>query len=158
MKQTTTIIIFSAFLILTTIYSCTKYSFKEYTYTDNNGSMTGQIDKTDWNFNDEWTKQEENLFDTNYDLGCKIYNNYNIIAYPNPNSGYFNLEFNADSLTNIEIVLVNKSFKKLKTEKLKSIHSIRFNISEYKSGMYRVYYKFIRGNCEFRGHGDILKN
>ena len=130
--------------------------FTGLTQTDVNGWPI-TIDTTDWKTNDTWVKQESELFTNVYQSNCTQAYANEIAQYPNPCSGIFSLSFNKLATTRLELRLVDKSFNALYSN-----DSVWGNALMFDAGVFgikdtlRLYYKFIEGNCEFRGHGDIL--
>lgn len=58
----------------------------------------------------------------------------------------------------LNVVIVNNKFKKIITDKIVSINRYEFNVEEYKSGIYRIYYVIQDSNFHiiFKGYGDFL--
>jgi hypothetical protein len=133
--------------------------FTGITPTDPNGLALGDPDPTDWRFDDEWTEQEAALFpeEPTFALGCMPNINYEIMAFPNPSNGIFSLLFQKESTTQVELRLVNEDFNTLI-----SIDEVAQDIIQLNAGTFgikdtvRLYYRFIEGNCEYRGPGDIV--
>ena len=148
-------------LILPFLFSCNDdhcflSQFSGISSTDANGAQLSAKDVDDWNLDDEWDIRESNLFDSNLDIACIPTFDYVIIAYPNPCNGTFALHLEKDSTTSVELRLVNDDCNTL--VKLDGITSNEVHLhpdNEDQIGIARLYYKFIKEGCEFRGHGDI---
>jgi hypothetical protein len=130
--------------------------FTGLTMTDING-YTFSEDTTDWTFDDDWIEKEVILFDDHDPETCLPNNNYKIIAFPNPGNGIVAISVNMDSTSYLQIRLVDENFNKLIVND--SIDANNFQLDAGTFGIkdtVRLYYKMIRGGCEFRGHGDVL--
>ncbi|MGB4847155.1 MAG: hypothetical protein WBP41_04515 [Saprospiraceae bacterium] len=149
------------FIFLVTLYSCEEQPchhdiFKGLTSTDYDGSALSAADPDDWTFTDHWDNDIMDLFDSDHDANCEPSFNYSIIAYPNPCNGLFDLHFDKDSSTTVDIRIRNDE-----CDILANIDGVTSNTIQIQSQnnspqkIVRLYYKFIRNNCEYQGHGDI---
>lgn len=158
------------FLLLTSVifYSCQnssklepveeeKIEFKGIFEMDERGVPVSDRDSDDWNFTDTWVQQEISLFNRNLRTDCTLPEMYGIIGYPNPTFNIVNLHVNKPDSVRMAIRIVDRNFKVLMSKD--SLYAVKnaidlsqFNIKD----TVRVYYKFINGNCEFRGHGDLV--
>lgn len=150
------------FFLLFVHYSCEEQhchasQFQGISQTDINGGPLTSPDPDDWNFDDDWDKGLKNLFETDHETNCNPDYNYWIAAYPNPADNVFAIALGKDSLTSVDMRLVN------------FVCGTEFSIDGFtgddlqiqvdnggQSGIMRLYYKFIKDGCEFQGHGDIL--
>lgn len=147
------------FTLLIGISSCVKnplsISFDGITRTDNYGVVLSN-DPTDWTFDDTWRQKEADLFTSSYKKGCAPAGNNKIIAYPNPCSGVFQLSVQMPAAGRLELRLVDKNFRVLASSDSISNQTIGLQVGNGVKGTVRLYYKLIDGDCEYRGHGDIL--
>lgn len=134
--------------------SCKK-NFDGITERDNLGNLISS-DYTDWNFNDNWSNRESNLFESNFGNQCNTdTGNFSVIGYPNPNNGLFTLYFDLPTTYTYSFRIVDGSFKIIYSMDQLNSPNISCNLSNYKSQTVRVYYKIFGNNCELRGHGDL---
>jgi len=163
-------------LISLFVFSCEKeYEsvFSGITVRDPSGIITGSTDKDDWQIDDIWNDQEEQLFNPlNFKSTEIIYMKTDpfppiggiigsgIMAYPNPASSVFNFEIYSMADTS-RFVLVNSNYEIIIARKQNdgncTVGIITSNRSTFKANsLYRIYYKleYIDGKIE-RGHGDI---
>jgi len=129
--------------------------FNGITNTDVNGFIISS-DTTDWRTDDTWQLKESGLFPLIQSM-CSPHNNNKISAYPNPCNGIFALYLEKEPATRVELRLVDQDFNILI-----SIDTILQNNVQLNAGTFgikdtaRLYYKFVDGNCEWKGHGDII--
>jgi len=129
--------------------------FNGITNTDVNGFILSS-DTTDWRTDDTWILKESDLFSL-IQTKCSPPDNNKIIAYPNPCNGIFALYIEKDPASRVELRLVDQDFNILI-----SIDTILQNNVQLNAGTFgiidtvRLYYKFVDGNCEWKGHGDII--
>ncbi len=152
---------------LLTLFACNKSNseqtnivFSGITSTDESGNFLSQ-DTSDWRFDRTWSDKEIGLFSSilKTSLNCSVPKEYLMTAFPNPckESVFINALKNTD--TKIEVRLVDADFNILmKNDTILNTNSLfQVNLSNLqKKGMLRLYYRFIKGDCEYRGHGDIL--
>lgn len=113
-------------------------------------------DLTDWLINDStWSDQEAALFSTSNSTNCTPTFPYYIEGFPNPCTYKHTIMFLADSASNFEYRLVNNRLMSLEVPFTASKGKVEFDTRGVSPGMYRLYYKFTKNGCEFRGHGDI---
>ncbi len=147
--------------------------FTGITYITENAQILIE-DTTDWRTDDVWTEKEANLFGKKYNTNCladhinekeKVGQSANetadlrnfIIAYPNPNQGILALNADYPDSTQVELRLVDKKFKILFSLDSLPKGQIIFDLTYLNlNDTVRFYYRFIKNNCEQRGHGDIL--
>ncbi|HEY4786815.1 MAG TPA: hypothetical protein VIH57_12240 [Bacteroidales bacterium] len=131
------------------------------TERDDSANNAGNIDTTDWKFNDKWSLTEENLF--------KI-NNSNTVAtetakpnatvvtagYPNPAKTMICLAFQLESNMYYDLRIVDNNLN-IKVQFDSVTYSfITINDSQFAGNeLYRAYYKIYSGNKVYRGHGDF---
>lgn len=162
------------FFVLFLALSCEKdkeSGFSGITERDIEGVLNGNVDDTDWRFDDVWNAKEESLFnEVNFitekssqaeadNPPANVYTQ--CVAYPNPATSMFmfNLDSDADTFRfvivdkNYEIILAHKS---LFGPCLWSISTS--DESSFKSGkIYRIYYKLnYQSGIVEKGHGDVL--
>ncbi|MEO6130294.1 MAG: hypothetical protein ABIQ02_00495 [Saprospiraceae bacterium] len=134
---------------------CNPELFTGITLRDYNGSPLSAEDPDDWTFNDNWHEGIRNFFSEQYETNCNPTYTYSIVAYPNPCNGIFALSFGKDSLTKVDIRVVNfvcGTLVSLSTTQ----HENNFQLEpKEENRIVRVYYKFIKEGCEFQGHGDV---
>jgi hypothetical protein len=135
----------------------TKFYFTGITPTDQNGNLMAAPDTSDWKTGDVWPEAAEKLFANTGAMTCTPYYKYNIAAFPNPCKNSFMTSFTKDSATLVSVRLVDENLKVLVSIDSVTARTIQINVSSFgiKDTM-RLYYKFIKDNCEFRGHGDIV--
>jgi hypothetical protein len=152
-------------LLLMTTIGCDKentpekkqYYFTGITPTDANGNLMALPDTTDWNTTDVWTPEEMDLFTAQYTTGCAPSFDYKIYMYPNPCISTFRLTVEKDSTTRIALRLIDENFKVLHSIDSIPANALAFDASALGiKDTIRMYYKFIKNGCEYRGHGDIL--
>ena len=148
-------------LLLIFLHSCKEntcnplLNFKGITSRDDTGALL-EADPNDWKLQDTWGRHEIELFDTVYNAECFPPSHFSIMAYPNPTSGPFQLTFNKTEASSIDIRLVDFDCRTLiYIDGIKN-NSIGLEPSSFgKSGIVRLYYRFVEDGCEYRGHGDI---
>lgn len=132
-----------------------RFYFEGLTITDPGGFVIYR-DTTDWRTDDKWLKRESNLFSSIYQTNCIPNYNYRVGAEPNPCGRFFEVGFDVGPSARVELRMVNSYFNTIIS--LDSIFGpIAFDSDYFKiKDTVRLYYRFIEGKCEFRGHGDIL--
>ncbi len=139
--------------------------FKNLSLTDENGQALSSPDPDDWRTNDAWFPKETALFAgipelpiCTEDADVEVYD-----AYPNPARNYFHLTFRCRAGTQLELRLVNQDFEVLRSFSLPGFaagsNTVSIQVDDLpgiNGQTLRLYYKLLDGNCEFRGHGDIL--
>ena len=170
MKHFRYIIILGTFFCL--LSSCKKQSSKnlddEITFnnisrTGENGIPLAEPDSDDWIFHASKDTEQE-IF---YSLANTTYNCQSISdslisigpAYPNPCINYFTLYINNPSQAAIDIRLVDKEFKVIKSIDSTRNNSIIFDVTTFaKNNIHRVYYRVKVKDCFWIGYGDVLIN
>ncbi len=80
--------------------------FENITHRNIFGAEIGQIDSSDWRFDDKWTRMENGLFtDAIYHKSCSPNIYYRILAYPNPFKDLLVIHFYKDERTLIKMGL-----------------------------------------------------
>ena len=133
------------------------------------GELTGNIDHDDWILNDKFTTKEKLLFDTlNFTKTATVepisntensmYIQPQILFFPNPYSTIGRLYYYHDKHI-LNIIIVDKRYKKLLTHRVENTTQISFNLSNLSKGIYRLYYVIQDSgyNIVHFGHGDIEK-
>ncbi|GLU56568.1 hypothetical protein [Dyadobacter frigoris] len=133
-----------------------KITFSGILLRDERGLPLSEVDPDDWNIKDTWVEQEISLFGSNLKTNCPA-TDYEIIAYPNPVKDKAAIHVYKPDSVRLAIRIVDKNFKTLFAKdslytKINMIDFSAFGITD----TVRVYYKFINGGCEFRGHGDVV--
>jgi hypothetical protein len=164
------LIIWTLLLVL----SCEKDSgsvFSGITELDEEGVLIGNIDLTDWRFDDVWNEREEALFsNANFKSAKNITVQKDIIsdsqagsisrAFPNPAKSVLNfkIESSADS---IEFVILGNNYNVIYSGKVVGGNLLwSLNVADRNkfsaNTIYRIYYKLdhLNDNDE-KGHGDI---
>jgi hypothetical protein len=133
-----------------------KISFSGILVRDERGVPYSDIDPDDWNIKDTWVEQEQALFGIGLKSDCAIAD-YEIIAYPNPTFDKVSIHVLKPDSVRLAIRIVDKNFKTLlaKDSLYAKINKIDLSSLGVKDTV-RVYYKFMNGSCEFRGHGDVV--
>lgn len=159
---------FILFIFLIPICACieddndeNKIEFTGISEYNEDGAVNGELDNTDWNFNDEWEEQEQNLFgDLSLDICTYDESSFSIMAFPNPCTDKVNLNVLLPFNTSIMIKLVDKDFNVIyeNDEVVSSRLQISMDYFDLENEIVRVYYKMIGESCELRGHGDIQVN
>lgn len=138
--------------------------FENISSTNGNGIPLGSPDPDDWRTNDAWFSKESNLFAgipeqsiCSEDADVDVFD-----AYPNPCTSSFHFYMHCRAGTHLELRLVNQDFQVLRTVSKSgllagnNVVDIQVDDLNARGQTLRLYYKLIDGNCEFRGHGDIL--
>lgn len=157
---------FVASMLLVTLFigcdkdkECDLPLFSGIAWTNVNGEPMSNPDPDDWTIDDEWNDTEENLFDSDLETNCTPSFDYWISAYPNPipdyNNSFFSLAIGKDSITAVELRIVDRLCNVIHSIDNNVAHNIAFNLQGHEGETLRLYYKFIKDGCEFRGHGDI---
>lgn len=133
-----------------------KIKFSGILLRDERGLPLSPVDPDDWNIKDSWVAQEISLFGSNLKTDCSA-TDYEIISYPNPTKDKAAIHVYKPDSVRLAIRIVDKNFKTLFAKdslytKINMINFSAFGITD----TVRVYYKFINGGCEFRGHGDVV--
>lgn len=133
-----------------------KIKFSGILVRDAKGLPLSPVDPDDWNIKDTWVEQEISLFGSNFRTDCPA-TDYEIIAYPNPAIDKASIHVYKPDSVRLAIRIVDKNFKTLFAKdslysKINMVDFSAFGITD----TVRVYYKFINGGCEFRGHGDVV--
>ncbi|WP_159476091.1 hypothetical protein [Dyadobacter sp. 3J3] len=133
-----------------------KISFSGILVRDERGLPLSEVDPDDWNIKDTWVEQEMSLFGSNLKTNCPA-TDYEIIGYPNPTRGQTAIHVYKPDSVRLAIRIVDKNLKTLFAKdslysKINLVDFSAFGITD----TVRVYYKFINGGCEFRGHGDVV--
>jgi hypothetical protein len=129
--------------------------FNGITNRDVNGLIFSS-DTTDWRTDDIWLLKESGLFPLIHTM-CSPQNNNQIIAYPNPCNGIFSLHIEKEPATRVELRLVDQDFNILISNDTILQHNVQLNAGTFGiKDTVRLYYKFVDGNCEWKGHGDII--
>jgi hypothetical protein len=164
-----------AILLSLSIFSCEKENdstFSGITVRDSYGNSSGNIDGTDWKFDDVWNEKEEKLFDSSIETTTtsNIFNDVppidhiidsKCIAYPNPAKENLVLKFESDA-DRIKFVLVDFNYDIiLSSESNGGNATWILNLTDRNiiklNTLYRVYYKlYYTDNEAERGHGDIM--
>lgn len=162
------------FFVLFLAFSCEKDKepgFSGITERDIEGVLNGNVDDTDWRFDDVWNAKEESLFNEDNFITenssqaesdnppANVYKQ--CVAYPNPATSAFNLRIDTGADT-VRFVIVDKNYGIIHAKKIsEGIMVWMFDVSsqsEFSSNsVYRVYYKldYLDGTVE-KGHGDVM--
>lgn len=161
-------------LVLLLAFSCEKdkeSGFSGITERDIEGVLNGNVDDTDWRFDDVWNAKEESLFnEVNFitekssqaesdNPPANVYKQ--CVAYPNPATSVFMFDMNSNADT-VRFVIVDENFKIILAHKsLFGTDSWGISTSDqnsFKSGnIYRIYYKLdYQGGTVEKGHGDVM--
>jgi hypothetical protein len=138
----------------------------KYSTTDVVGNSLGQIDNTDWTFDNTWTAAENALMQS--PTPTQLLNTENATislypSYPNPLVEQFVLSFSTTKSTLLQLVvtdsLLNVKMRNFRTTNIGS-NSITFLLAanEYTNNKnYRLYYGFysLSGGLFYKGHGDV---
>lgn len=158
---------FVVYILLVTLFigcdkdkdDCDLPSFSGIAWTNVNGEPMSNADPDDWTMDDEWNDTEKDFFDSDFENNCTPSFDYWIAAFPNPlpeyNNGALWLALGKDSLTSAEIRMVDKQCNIIHSRDNELAHQIVFNLTGHEGETLRLYYKFIKDGCEYRGHGDI---
>jgi hypothetical protein len=144
----------------------TSIDVSKYTSTDVVGNSLGQIDNTDWTFDNTWTAAENALMQS--PTPTQLLNTENAIillypSYPNPLVEQFVLSFSTTKSTLLQLVvtdsLLNVKMRNFKTTNVGS-NSIAFLLAanEFANNKnYRLYYGFysLAAGLYYKGHGDL---
>ncbi len=135
------------------------YRFSGLTFRDELGAPVGTPDTTDWTLTDGWEEWEAELFEENFSLGCPVPADLRLDAFPNPVAGPMMLFITkTDSVpTRLALRLVDERLNVRLDVDSSFADEVTLNLDILEPDTFRLYYKFIRGGCEWRGHGDILK-
>src|SRR5262249_49849793 len=86
------------------------------TSTDSSGNLTGDVDASDWRFDDSWNSKEQSLFNfgTNLNTTGLLQSDTNFaIAYPNPAMNAINFYFSTSQPTLVKWVITDEKLKPL---------------------------------------------
>lgn len=129
-------------------------------YFDEVGNPIGADanDDGDWLIGDTWQSQESDLFESSLAMvNCETSETYYLGHYPNPCGEVVNLYINQPSNSEVDIRIVDKALATLISLDAISTNTLAINTGALGIlDTVRVYYKFKQGDCEYRGHGDIL--
>ena len=130
--------------------------FNGITNTDINGAIISS-DTTDWRIDDTWSMKESDLYSSVNRPMCSSQDSNKIIAYPNPCNGIFALHIEKELTSRIELRLVDQDYNILISNDSILQHNSQLNAGTFGiKDTVRLYYKFVSGNCELKGHGDII--
>lgn len=153
------ILFLSTFVCLFSSCKKEQTTFSGVTYRDDSGNQIGGTpDTEDWLLNDNWNGQERSLFSVSNNSLCSSNSSIQVIAYPNPNLGNFNIHtIGTDSTQTISLRVVNQNFDVLTSRDNVSSNDIHLSVQSLitSNQIVRVYYKISENDCEYRGHGDI---
>lgn len=131
-------------------------NFRGMTWFDNFGNIMYYHDSTDWTISDKWNATESGLFSKSYSTNCTPQFKYRFSPYPNPFHDFFYLSINQSPTAKCEMKIVDKHYHIIlsvdSVQKSTTIQSPAFANKD----TLRIYYRFLDGQCEYRGHGDIL--
>lgn len=114
-------------------------------------------DPDDWKFTDKWVEQELSLFGNSLGTNCLLPESYGIIAYPNPCIDKVSIHVNKPDSVRLALRIVDRNFKVLMSKDSLYSKITMFDVGSLGvQDTVRVYYKFMNGSCEFRGHGDVV--
>ena len=149
---------FVLFILSVLLFACEKNS-NDYGFDQINSS-------SDWNLNDKFSQREKNLFsDLDFnktaefvmkESGTLLYTPQ-IIFKPNPFQEVGYLSYNTAPIINI--VVVNKEFRKISESRFENAYEIAFALPGQPAGIYRLYYVIQDqdNNIVQLGHGNIKK-
>jgi hypothetical protein len=155
-------------LIIVTLFGCENFVLEDPIEKDPKITFQGIVerdargmpyteDPDDWKLTDTWVEQELKLFGISLNTNCKLPESYGIIAYPNPLIDQFVLHVNKPDSVRMAIRIVDKNFKTLMSIDSMFATMTKIDVSDFgMADTVRVYYKFLDGSCEFRGHGDLV--
>ena len=133
-----------------------RIKFNTIKITDRTGVQLKK-DTNNSRFDDIWTSFEESLFSRHYPQNGPT-ENYTFSNFPNPTTSETVLNYMGhDSLTVVDLRIVDKYYKEIV-----SLDSITDNLlfldlsKKVQKDTIRIYYKFIKGNLEYRGHNDVI--
>lgn len=138
-------------------------SFDGYTSRNFEGFLVGTEDETDWKLNDEWKRNERNLFTAydSYTYDCANDESIEIKALPNPTSQFVYISMIKDSTVKFDYRIVNEDWEVLKSGDDITDNSFSVDVIDLVDDeiVIRMYYRFKKSdNCAFIGHGDIRIN
>jgi len=130
--------------------------FEGLTLIDENGLVLG-FDSDDWRLDDEWRDDEAALFMENKSTDCNDAAGWDIIGYPNPSDGQFFIQMAKPESVRLAYRLVDEDLNVLISRDSIFNDVIIVNARNFLiQDTVRMYYKLIDGECEYRGHGDLL--
>lgn len=133
-----------------------KITFKGIVERDARG-MPYTEDPDDWKLTDKWVAQELKLFGLSLNNNCALPESYGIIAYPNPAINQVTIHVNKPNSVRMAVRIVDKNFKtRMSFDSLYATMTAIDLSGIAGADTVRVYYKFLDGSCEFRGHGDLV--
>lgn len=131
--------------------------FSGLTMTDDNGLAMNVPDASDWGFKDQWSNREAGLFSNTSGSICTVDSSYAIQVYPNPCKNVIAINVKKPADARFSFRLVDQQLKVLLTQDQLDANNLQINTSGVAvKDTLRMYYKITRGNCELRGHGDVL--
>lgn len=134
-------------------------TFTGFSLTDDNGQALSNPDTTDWRVDDSWEQEEKGLFEFP-DLPLCSGDGAVSPVYPNPCGNVLNFRFVSSASTMGYFRVVDKDFNVLIESDSVPFEAgpkiISLNFSTVVADTVRLYYRIVNGNCEYRGHGDVL--
>lgn len=136
--------------------------FTGITERDGNGASIGNVDPTDWNFDDNWDQETKDLFyslpQINYDCEKVDSALATTGGYPNPASAYMRLEFMEADDYILDVRVVNEDMDILLSLDSVENKNMIINVDLDPSGddnIYRAFYRLWDADCAYTGHGDF---
>jgi hypothetical protein len=135
-------------------------TFKGISATDENGIPLSAPDRDDWQSDVDWSEKEQALFRDVQGLLCPTLSNVEVRpAFPNPCENVFFFSILPKNDVSLNLRLVDENFTLKRQTDLNATanepKNIAFDVSDFDSGIYRLYYKIQEGSCEYRGYGDV---
>lgn len=134
-------------------------TFTGFSLTDDNGQALSNPDTTDWRVDDSWEQVEKGLFDLP-ELPLCSGDGAVSPAFPNPCGSVLSFRFISTANTTGYFRVVDKDFNVLIESDSVPFEAgpkiISLNFSTVVADTVRLYYRIVNGNCEYRGHGDVL--
>jgi len=118
-------------------------------------------DSTDWQLIENWQAKEEALFEEAFSTVCDTAGyGYSILAYPNPCQDMITLRITKPTDSRVSFRIVDKDFNVVFSRDTTDAISIFLNTGAFNlaGDTARIYYKFIKQDCELKGHGDVAIN
>ncbi len=162
---------FFALLTIVSLWACkdddansgenAKIYFSGISRVDYDGSATASSDTTDWRSDDQWVKQESDLFATSQPFLCGSTDSIEIYAaQPNPCTDRTIIHFFTGSDAVWRFRFVDENFNLLDSldwqNPVPGYNAIIWDTDSFPKDTVRLYYQIEKQGCMLRGHGDIL--
>lgn len=127
-----------------------------FTFTDEQGVPTSSVDPTDWQLDDVWPDEVNDLFEDLPAL-CAPSSEYAMTAFPNPAPDGFLLSPTFPAGSTYSFRMVDEDLNIVTQLDNANYPAVPFSDVSAEVDTFRIYYIFTDpANCVFQGHGDII--